>query len=116
MDLTGARLFLDACEESSALREKFVKKLEEAAPDHTSRYNGQPLKTFAVVRILLGALTALHSLWRCKTLLTPPQLAAYKASVDRFRLAWVGLQWKPTVWVHWMCAHSPYFMQTYGDR
>ena len=88
------------------LREKFFKRLQHFAPDHMAQYNGNPVKNFAAVRILVNALAGLHTLWRTKTPLTSAQLNLYADLTTRFRLAWSGLRWKPTVWVHWMAART----------
>ena len=51
-------------------------------------------------------------MWCLKTILTTAEVVQYRADVDKFRAAWEGLRWKPAVWVHWVCAHSTYFVQT----
>lgn len=55
----------------------------------------------------------MHKHWCSKTLLTDVEIVQYHSAVDTFRHAWVGLKWKPTVWVHWACAHSGFFVSMY---
>ena len=46
---------------------------------------------------------------------TNSDVAMYTNAVDRFREAWGDLGWKVSMWVHWTCAHSPYFPQAYRN-
>ena len=109
VDLTGARLFLT----KEHLRKKLLDHLERAGGARRASYGTGSLLYFAVVRLLLQAFTSLHGLWCQKALLSAGQVAQHRAAVEQFRLAWVGLGWKPTVWVHWVCAHSNFFAATY---
>ena len=80
----------------------------------------------------------MHSLWRNKPLLTDVQLISYQDALADFasteptnvnikeffvrllkyqplnyivglRTAWRSLQWKASVWVHWVVCHSSFF-------
>ena len=42
-----------------------------------------------------------------------PQLKLYIDAVDLLRKTWTTLGWKPRAWVHWICAHSSFYMATY---
>ncbi len=90
-------------------------------PNHTAGVNltwtpgaaGREVKVHAALRILLRALSCLHSFWRQKTYLTDHEVVEYQRNIDLFANCWHAFQWKPTVWVHWMVAHSGFFMKTY---
>ena len=109
VDLTGAKVFLS----NDDMRSRFLNHLQSACSDQWASYNGRPLLYYACVRLLLGALHILHKHWRSKNLLTAEEIVEYRSAIEKFRHAWVGLQWKPTVWVHWACAHSSFFVVTY---
>ena len=98
---------------AAEMRQRFIEKLENCAGQAMATYRGQPLLYFACVRLLLGALQRIYLHWSSKSLLTADQIVQYRGDVDMFRHAWVGLNWKPTVWVHWACAHSGFFVSTY---
>jgi hypothetical protein len=107
VDLTGAKLFLT----EAARRQKLIDCVEQNAPDQWCTYNGTRFKVVAAVRLLVGHLAQMYDSWGTKKKLKPEDLAKYRSSLDVFRAAWVGLGWKPTVWVHWVCAHSLFFLQ-----
>ena len=88
-------------------------QVEGCAKDAMASYNGRPLLYFACVRLALGALHTMYAHWSAKSLRSPEDIVDYRRAVDTFRHAWVGLQWKPTVWVHWACAHSSMFLANY---
>ena len=87
--------------------------VEANAPDQWVTFNGNRCKVVAAVRNLLCHLAAMHSVWSAKKFVEPEELARYQHHLNTFRSAWIGLGWKPTVWVHWVCAHSLWFLQTY---
>ena len=39
----------------------------------------------------------------------------YNERVNSFRLCWVSLGWKPALWVHWVCAHSSYYIKQHSN-
>ena len=104
MDLTAARLFL----KSPALLQGFVDAVARRAGDRTvmSLTTHHPVRYHFCLKLMLEKLASMYALWTSKAVLTP---AAYAAAVDRFRRAWLDFTWKPTVWVHWICAHSVFF-------
>ena len=108
-DLTGAHLFLGKAE----VREQLTEHLRSVGGQRTSAYRHSQLLYFAVVRLLLQALSRMHTIWSTRTPLAPAQTAEHQRAVDQFRHAWLGLGWKPTVWVHWACAHSGFFVTKY---
>lgn len=105
VDLTGAHLFLT----QPNIRTRLLDHLKVAGGDRTCPFRHGQLLYFSVVRLLLQSLSHLHALWCCKSLLSPVQLTEHRGAVEQFRQAWEGLGWKPTVWVHWACAHSCFF-------
>jgi hypothetical protein len=109
VDLTGAHLFLT----QPNIRTRLLDHLKVAGGDRTCPFRHGQLLYFSVVRLLLQSLSHLHALWCCKSLLSPVQLTEHRGAVEQFRQAWEGLGWKPTVWVHWACAHSCFFIETY---
>lgn len=109
VDLTGARLFLTKAD----MRTKLIAHLQVAGGERTAAYRTGRLSYFVVIRLMLQALSHIHSLWSHRALLTPAQITEHRAAVDQFRHAWEGLGWKPTVWVHWTCAHACFFVGTY---
>lgn len=112
VDLTGAHLFLT----NPAIRTKLVEHLKAAGGQRSCPFRQGQLYFFAVVRLLLQSLSHLHGLWACKSLLSPVQLTEHRGAVEQFRQAWESLGWKPTVWVHWACAHSCFFYRMLQDN
>ena len=39
----------------------------------------------------------------------------YEQSVTTMTHCWLALGWKPTVWVHWVCSHSTFFLRQHGS-
>ena len=37
-------------------------------------------------------------------------MAQHDHLTKTFSEAWKAFQWKPTIWVHWVCAHSTFFI------
>ena len=37
----------------------------------------------------------------------------HKQILQMFQKTWKALGWKPTVWIHWMCAHSCFVLEKY---
>ena len=109
VDLTGARLFLT----NGDIRQKLLDHLQATGGNRTCPYRNGHLLYHVVVRLLLQALSHAHAVWATRSLLTPTQIASHGEAIGRFRDAWKGLGWKPTVWVHWACAHAGYFVTTY---
>ena len=70
---------------------------------------------WVVLRTLLHQFAHIHRFWRQKEFFTNSDVAMYTNAVDRFREAWGDLGWKVSTWVHWTCAHSPYFAQAYRN-
>ena len=54
-------------------------------------------------------------MWRVKTLFTDVQVQEYVADIDTFAQCWQAFGWKPTVWVHWVVAHSAFFVKRYKN-
>ena len=66
---------------------------------------------WVVLCTLLHQFAHIHRLRRQKEFFTDSDVAMYTNAVDRFREVSGDLRLKPSRWVHWTCAHSPYFAQ-----
>jgi hypothetical protein len=110
VDLTGARLFVT----SDTLHAELVNLVQLHAPTLEVSWGDEPaprsIYAYVCLQIMLMHLKTMHTLWSLKTLLSASDLLKYKCSVRAFRNSWVAMGWKPTVWVHWVCAHSSFFM------
>ena len=110
VDLTGAKLFFNDLHQHA----QFVDVVAKHGSDRTINWEvGRDLKFHAVVRMMLRALHSLHSFWNRPNLLTETDLSHYLDSVSLLTKTWTALGWKPTVWLHWVCAHSGYYMATF---
>ena len=74
---------------------------------------GRQIKVSACLRILFRSLHSLYSLWSQKEILTLDQLILYDKSIATLHKSWLALGWKPAVWVHWVCAHSSFYVHTF---
>ena len=106
VDLTGACLFLQA----PTCLGQLVDLVQGHAKGATVSFGGQNVFVYVLLRILLTALHHIHQLWCHHHPLTDSQLQDYGKHVCSFTRTWRALTWKPTVWVHWMCAHSAFFL------
>ena len=93
-----------------AQRDKFLTKVKELAAGREVQCGGRPVQYHFVLTILFQQLTLMYETWANKNILTPTDLAKYTAALQRFIDYWLALQWKPAVWVHWICAHSTFFL------
>lgn len=110
VDLTGGKLFL----QSQTLHATLIDIIERRAPSLTVGWEGgRQLKFSAVMRFLLRSLHSLYTLWSQKETLTTDQMLLYDKSVDTLHKSWLALGWKPTVWVHWVCAHSSFYVHSF---
>ena len=71
------------------------------------------MKYHAVLRMMLKSLHTIHGYWNRPSILTASELSHYLDSITLLTKTWTVLAWKPTVWVHWVCAHSGFYMATY---
>ena len=74
------------------------------------QYPGRKVQYHFLLGIMLENLTTLYSTWSNKKELTPSDLATYSNALRRFTDGWLALKWKPALWVHWICAHSTFFL------
>lgn len=109
VDLTGAKVFLT----NADLQKRFAARVHHHAAERTVTYQNRKLVVGMVVSLLLSDLAAMYKHWNSKNTLGPQELVAYSVAIGRFRDLWKALEWKPTPWVHWVCAHSEYFLRTY---
>ena len=106
IDLTTAHMFLS----NRSHIEKVVHILQTHNVSQEVVYGTDHRLLFhVVVKFLLISLHDIYALWRCKTILTPTDIASYKEFVSSFCLCWNSLGWKPTLWVHWLFSHSTFF-------
>ena len=93
-----------------AQRDKFLTKVKELAAGREVQCGGRPVQYHFLLTILFQQLTLMYKTWANKNILTPADLAKYTAALQRFIECWLAFQWKPAVWVHWICAHSTFFL------
>ena len=109
IDLTTAHYFLSGTVHIA----KVVSAIQRHMPDTMITYNHTcPLLLHVVVKQLLLALHGLYQMWRQKTLFTDADVRMYSMHVDTLQ---TSLGWKPTVWVHWTCAHSLYYAERHRN-
>ena len=109
IDLTATKLFL--------MREDLIPKVVNIV----QRYEGcatvclgnQAMKVHVVLRILMNSLQSMFALWHTPRFLLEEEILRYEKVTKTFARTWQALAWKPTVWVHWMVAHSTFFVKKY---
>lgn len=107
VDLTGATIFVT----SAALRQELVDIFEQHAGGHVLRLGAdQKMYIHGVMRKLLRAFAGMHQWWSHKEYLTDAQVGVYVDHVSEFRKCVLWLGWVPSPYVHWVCAHSGYYM------
>ncbi len=110
VDLTGGKLFLS----DPGHHTNLVNIVEKYGTENLVVWDGgRMVKYHAIIRMLLRSIHAIHQFWNQRQILSTPQLTFYVDAVDLLRKTWTSLGWKPTVWVHWICAHSTFYMATY---
>ena len=109
VDLTGAKLFL----RTPALHKRLTDLVRRLAPHTRVPCQGRELFWHTTFLLLLTHLEKMYKLWVEPKWLTPEQVTAYNSLVQKFAECWVALGWKPTLWVHWVCAHSGFVMGAY---
>ena len=109
VDLTGGKMFLSNPVQHASL----VAIVSKHGSDKSVVWDGRGVNFHTVIRILLRAAHTLHALWNQKAMLGNPDLAQYIESISLLHKSWVSLNWKPTVWLHWVCAHSTFYMSKY---
>jgi hypothetical protein len=110
IDIGGARAFLTSADlmgRTIDVVRKHIGHVQVQWP------GGQLESSHGILLKMIGSLRAIHSHWRQAALLTQAEIAAYMAHVALFRQCWQVLDWKVSIWVHWLCAHSGYFMGLY---
>lgn len=110
VDLTGAKVFLT----DTAGQRRFVDLVERFAKDSMLTWDSQPIRYHVCIRILLRSITYLYSVWCQRSCVAPDTLLKYEHNISLVRTAWVALTWKPTVWVHWVCCHSAYYLRLHS--
>ena len=74
---------------------------------------GRHTLVIAVLRILFRTLRTVYAAWHQKTYLTDSDVDAYAKSVVQIQQCWHAFKWKPSVWLHWLVAHSTYFIRVH---
>ena len=112
IDLSIAHLFLS----SSVNIQSVISILQSHNLSHDIPYGpDRKLHFHVVIKFLLLALFDIYAFWRRKDILADADLIMYNDRVNSFRLCWVSLGWKPALWVHWVCAHSPYYIRQHRN-
>ena len=112
LDLTASRVFL----ESVGLQDQLVALVQGCFGNTQVAFpGGRGVLVHAVVRTLLRGLGTLHAFWRQEANLSDNQLREYESALTRCRQCWEALQWRPTVWVHWVMAHSLCLLQMFRN-
>ena len=107
IDLSTAQYFLS--KEAHFLT--IVSVLQKHDMTHLVQYShNRNLQFHVVVKFLLMAFFGIANTWKLRTILSPAEITLYKANVNTFSHCWTALAWKPTPWVHWLCAHSSFFV------
>ena len=70
---------------------------------------------WVVVHTLLRQFATIHKLWRQKTFFSDREVFYYCQAVEQFASGWGDLRWKMSTWVHWTCAHSPFYAKKYRN-
>ena len=109
VDLTGGKLFLS----DGAQHASLVEIVAKHGTDRNVLFDHRHMKFHAVFRILLRSIHTLHMFWNQKEKLTNSDFLSYVSDVDLLHNTWTSLHWKPSVWLHWVCAHSTFYMSTY---
>lgn len=109
IDLTGGKVFLSDPAQHASL----VAIVAKHGLEKTILFDDRHMAYHAVFRILLRSIHTVHFFWNKKEMLHDSDLRVYIDSIDLFRKCWTSFSWKPTVWVHWVCAHSSFYMATY---
>lgn len=107
-DLTSARLFLERIE----IHAEFVAVLAKCLPSVRVAVSGVQVAYAIVMQRMLAALWYIQKTWRLKENFSDVKVAGYHRAVCEFATLWKALQWKPTVWIHWVVHHSPFFART----
>ena len=106
MDISTAKLFW-----SSRITQQAVCTVLERHCDNFRTASG--VHVVSAVRVLLYSFSCIHTFWRKKQWLTLEGTKVYEGHVKKFAAAWGGLEWKVSTWVHWVCAHSAFYMARY---
>ena len=112
LDLTSARLFIESHERHANLAAGIARccpALSVNLPD------GRSISFSMAIRVLLQHLCVMHGIWRVKFLLDLATIDKYADSVRTFGMVWEGLNWKSTVWVHWVVRHSLFYITKYRN-
>ena len=112
LDLTASRLLL----EDIPLQDQLVALVQQKFPNTQIAFpGGRGILVHAVLRTLLRGFRTLHQFWHQPADLSEAQLQDYERALGTCRQCWQALQWRPTVWVHWVMAHSLFFLRTFGN-
>ena len=105
VDISTARLFWEADD----LQKQVVDILKEEFGD--MKADGVP--AHALIHVVLSSFSAMYKLWRKKVPLTDMEVAQCKGCAAKLGRCWSRLGWRPSPWVHWVVAHSGFFVEKY---
>ena len=106
VDITGARMFLEDQEGHRAL----VDLVATFSKEQKVRWDDRDVLYHIAIRITLRSMHAMYKIWTKREVLSPSDLSFYHDNLSSFRQCWRSLAWNGTVWIHWVCAHSEYFL------
>ena len=106
IDLTTAKHFLL----NPSIQRDLINLIQAAAPTITVSVAGRSVLVHVAISVLLSSLTALYMLHSSKFPLSVSDRQSHSNHLQRFAQVWHAMQWKPTVWVHWLVAHSNFFL------
>lgn len=106
MDISTSKLFWTSRKTQNAVCDALARHCD-------SFRTAEGVHVVSAVRILLHSFSGIHTIWRKKSWLTQDDVKLYERHARKFAEAWKGLGWKVTLWVHWVCAHSVFYVTRY---
>ena len=88
---------------------------QHVGPQERVAVGGTSIPLHAVIQRMLLSLWEMEKCWSNKIGLTNKEVESYRRAVGQFANDWRALQWQPTVWVHWTCVHSGWFVVEYRN-
>lgn len=76
-------------------------------------FSGREVRPHVVLRVMLTNFQTLYNMWQLKAPLSDGQVSQCAQLTCMLGHTWRAFNWKPTVWVHWVIAHSAFFVKEY---
>ena len=105
VDISTAKLFW----KSPDLQQEIVQILREDFGE--MRADG--VAAWALVKVVLESFSTMYTLWRKKYPLTDNEVKVCQECCAKMGRCWSRLGWRPSPWVHWVVAHSGFFLAKY---